>query len=204
MNLLIVANGDVNNISWYDFIIKEADQVIAVDGGADNCIKLGVTPDYIIGDLDSISLEAKTKFEKKSRLIYDGDQNKTDMQLAINLSNSLKPEKIIFTGTIGNRIDHTIANIFSLAHAKADSKIVDEYNEVYFVKKNLELSGKKGDLVSILSVSDVQGLTYEGLKWNLNKADVPSGWIGICNEMIEEKAKISLAYGKIIVIKPRD
>jgi len=64
MNILIVANGTIKNRNFYKKIIKKASIIIAADGGADNCIKLGISPNYVIGDLDSISNKAKEKFKK--------------------------------------------------------------------------------------------------------------------------------------------
>ncbi len=59
MNTLIVANGTLGTKSFYRPLLKNMQYVIAADGGADNCLKLGITPDKIIGDMDSISHKAK-------------------------------------------------------------------------------------------------------------------------------------------------
>jgi thiamine pyrophosphokinase len=204
MRLLIVANGCIKNAEWYSSITSEADKVIAADGGADNCMKLGIVPDYVIGDMDSISVKARKLFGDKSEFTPDPDQDRTDLQKAVELANSLKPDKITIIGAIGERMDHTIANVFCLAGVVAESEIIDENNEIHVVEDSIEISGNKGDIVSVLSLSEVKGLTYEGLKWAVKDMDVPSGWTGVCNEMSGRKAKIYMSSGKIIVIKARD
>lgn len=203
MRLLIVANGIIKDAGFYNPFTEEAGIVIAADGGADNCMKLGIVPDYIIGDMDSITEKAMKAFSR-AKIIHDPDQDKTDLQKAVKLANSLKPEKITIIGAIGERMDHTIANVFCLAGAVAESEIIDENNEIRVVEDSIGISGNKGDIVSVLSLSEVKGLTYEGLKWAVKDMDVPSGWTGVCNEMSGRKAKIYMSSGKIIVIKSRD
>lgn len=204
MEVLIVANGKIRNAGWYRPLIKESRTVIAADGGADNCIKLGITPDYIIGDMDSISKGALKKFEGRSKIIRDNDQDRTDLQLAIGLANSLKAMKITIIGAIGDRMDHTMANALSMTEAKSEVKIVDEFNEIRIAEKGIELSGEKDDIVSVIALSGLKGMTYEGLRWKVKNADFPAGWIGICNRMTRKKARISLSSGKILVIRARE
>lgn len=202
MNILIVANGTIKNRNFYKKIIKKANIIIAADGGADNCIKLGVSPNYIIGDLDSISNKAEEKFKKI--IIHDINQNTTDLEKAIALAKKLGCKSLTIIGAIGSRIDHTLSNIITLFKTKIPSRIIDESNEIFAVEKKIEIKGKKGDVVSIIPVSRVEGLTYDGLKWNVKNKNVDSGWTGTSNIMTGSKATISLKSGKIIVIKSKE
>lgn len=202
MNILIVANGTIKNVHFYKKIIKKANVIIAADGGADNCIKLGVSPNYIIGDLDSISNKSKEKFKKL--VIHDNDQNTTDMEKAISLAKKLGYKNLAIIGAIGSRMDHSLSNIITLFKTKIPSKIIDESNEVFAVEKEIEIKGKKGDIVSIIPVSRVEGLTYDGLKWNVKNKNVDAGWTGTSNIMTGVKATIKLKSGKIIVIKAKE
>lgn len=204
MRLLIVSNGTIENPEWYSPMAGDFDKIIAADGGADNCMKLNIVPDFIIGDMDSISENAKRAFEGRSEIIHDPDQDKTDLQLAVRLANSLKPERIRIIGAIGRRMDHTISNIMALTETEAESEIVDENNIVRVVEDSLEITGRKGDIVSVVALSDVKGLSYEGLKWEVKNRNLPSGWTGICNEMTGVNAKVTLRGGKIVVIKAKD
>lgn len=201
MDILIVANGTIRNKSFYRNIIKKADKIIAADGGADNCIKIGITPDYVIGDFDSISKKTKSRF--KGILIHDKSQDRTDLEKAISLAKKLKCTKLTIIGAIGSRIDHTISNIISLLNTSVPSEILDETNNVFVVEKEIKLTGKKGDIVSVIPISNVRGLYYKGLKWNPKSKNVGTGWIGVSNRMISNKATIKLKSGKIIVIKSR-
>lgn len=202
MNVLIVANGNITNKSFYRKIIKNTGKIIAADGGADNCIKLGIKPDYVIGDFDSISKKARKKF--RNILIHDNFQDNTDLEKAIALAKKLKCTKLTIIGAIGSRIDHTISNIVSLLKINVPAEILDETNNVFVAEKEIKLKGKKEDIVSVIPLSKVSGLSYKGLKWNPKNKNVDAGWTGISNRMTGSKATIKLKSGKIIVIKSRD
>lgn len=202
MNVLIVANGNIINKSFYKKLIKNAGKIIAADGGADNCIKLGIRPDYVIGDFDSISKEARKKF--RNILIHDNSQDNTDLEKAIALAKKLKCTRLTIIGAIGSRIDHTISNIVSLLKINVPAEIFDETNSISVAEKEIELEGKKDDIVSVIPMSKVTGLSYKGLRWKLKNKNVDTGWIGISNRMTGSKATIKLKSGKIIVIKSRD
>ena len=201
MDILIVANGTIRNKSFYRNTIKKADKIIAADGGADNCIKLGIIPDYVIGDFDSISKKAKVKFRKI--LMHDKSQDKTDLEKAISLAKKLKCTKLAIIGAIGSRIDHTISNIISLLNTSVPSEIFDEANNIFAVEKKINLAGKKDDTVSVIPLSNVKGLAYAGLKWKPKSKNVGIGWTGVSNRMTGKKATIKLKSGKLIVIKSR-
>ncbi|MBR9699728.1 thiamine diphosphokinase [Candidatus Woesearchaeota archaeon] len=200
MRILIVANGRIKDKEFYKKI--KADKILAADGGADNCIRLGITPDKVIGDMDSISKKAKELF--KDRLFHDSDQNSTDLQKCIHYSKQYKVSEYIIIGAIGRRIDHTLGNIMVLDELEHPATILDEHNNIYMVKDSIELKGKKGDIVSIIAISDIEGLAYKGLKWIVTNREAEAGWTGTCNEMNAKNASISLKKGKILVIQARD
>jgi thiamine pyrophosphokinase len=207
MNIIIIANGTINNLNFHKKLIKQSDLIVCADGGANHCPKLKIAPNFVIGDLDSIkpALLKKFKNSKKTKVIYDPDQNKLDLELAIKLAESFKPEKINIIGALGDRMDHTLANIICLGqiNRKIKAKIINEKNEIELVDKICEIKGKKGDIVSIIPLDLVKGLTYTGLKWGVKNKSVDLGWLGICNKMTGNKATIKLQQGKVLVIRSR-
>ncbi len=202
MKIAIVANGRLEDHEFHNNILKNCDQVIAADGGANNCEILGIIPNYVIGDMDSISSELLAELKKKAKVIIDPDQNKTDVELALELAHSLVPSEVILLCAIGTRIDHTLANIMCLARWEA--KVIDPHNEIQLVTDSTIVRGSVGDTVSIVPLSPIKGLTYSGLKWKVEDMDTPFGWFGICNNLSEPTAKIALKQGKILVMKTRD
>jgi len=80
-------------------------------------------------------------------------------------------------------------------------KIEDPENEVHLVEDKIQFSGEVGDIVSVIAISDVSGLTYHGLKWPVDNLDVSSGWIGISNKIVSSPATISLKKGRVLVFR---
>lgn len=206
MIIAIVANGELKDRMFYEKYLNNVDIIICADGGANKLSKWGIAPDYIIGDMDSVKKDILDRLKKHIKVIFDTDQDKTDMERAINLANSLKPEEIMIFGAIGDNIDHTLANLICLTKIREGTvaRILDEKNEVWLVKDCLEIKGEKNDIISIIPLTDVKGLSYQGLKWGLDNCDVSFGWFGIRNRMIARKCKISLKKGKLVVMKVKE
>ncbi len=208
MKIAIVSNGSLGDKDFHLSVLADADMVICADGGANNAHSLGIIPDYVIGDMDSIRKDVLDALQgnDKTRIIVDPDQDKTDTELAIALAESFDPEEIIMLCALGSRIDHTMANILCLDRIKEgiSARIVDDRNELVLVDSSLDIRGTKGQVVSVIPLTDVSGLTYEGLKWPLKNESFKFNWIGVCNMLVGSKARVSLDKGKVLVIRSRD
>ncbi|MDR1476198.1 MAG: thiamine diphosphokinase [Holosporales bacterium] len=137
---------------------------IATDGAANQLVSHGITPDLIIGDLDSVSPELLTEF---NHLRLD-DQDTSDFQkaLAYMAENALLP--CIIFGMSGGYIDHIINNI----------NIFLSYDENVFIDGSIigfKIIGKNkfqlpiNTKLSILGIPKCE-ITTSGLKWELNSA----------------------------------
>ena len=207
-NIAIIANGTIRNINFHKKLLENINTIICADGGSNTAKLMNITPDYIIGDLDSVepTLINFFKNQYKTKIIYNNDQDKTDLELAITLAESLDPNEILILGAIGDRIDHTLANILCLTYIqpKVKAKIIDEKNTIELVENSMDIFGNKNDIVSIVPLTDIFGLTYSGMKWLLSNKDIKFGWFGISNKLSEKKANISLTEGKLLVIRVRE
>ncbi len=203
MKIAIVANGTLSKTNFIKAELCRADIIICADGGANKISKLGIVPNYVIGDLDSLSKDFISKLKKKVKVIRDSDQDSTDLQKAIALAERLRPNEITILGAIGDNLDHTISNVYCLdmINPKIKARLLDDKNEVFLVKSSIELNGKKGDTVSIIPISEVKELSYHGLKWGVKDKDVSPTWFGTRNQMVGSKCRISLKKGKVLVIK---
>jgi thiamine pyrophosphokinase len=204
--IAIIANGYIKNPKFHKDLLKDAVIIICADGGANNAKKIGVTPNYIIGDLDSASKSSIELFKDKSKIIKDDNQDNTDLEKALSLAEKLSPSEILIMGAIGDRIDHTLANIMCLTKINSDIKaqIIDEKNIIELVENSADISGDKNDIISIVPITDISNLCYTGLKWNVENLDTNIGWFGISNRLEEKNANISLSNGKIFLIRVRE
>lgn len=206
--IAIISNGELDNISFTKRILKSVDMIICADGGANHIHKLKIEPDYIIGDFDSIkkSVLSYYKKSKKTVIISDPNQDYTDTEAAIKLAKVFKPKEIIFLCAIGNRIDHTLANIFCLEQTKRiKSSIINSKNSIELIEnETITINAKKNDIISVIPLTNTKNITYTGLKWNLKNHNTKLGWVGICNKMTKKTATITVKKGKILIIKSKD
>ena len=85
--------------------------LFCADGGVNSAYKMELTPDYIIGDLDSADSNVLNHFKSKSKIIKYKRQNDTDVEKCLKYAISKKFEHVILLGGTGDRLDHTFCNL---------------------------------------------------------------------------------------------
>lgn len=205
--IIIIANGSFNNPNYYRGQTEDNDYVICADGGARYALMLGIRPDLVIGDLDSIEVNiydelqnGHTKFMK-----FPSEKNESDLELAFLEAIKLKPKEIIVWGALGNRIDHLFGNLMLLTLPLKEgirTKLIDEDHEIYVVNKEIEIMGEIGDYLSLFPLSSqVNGIATFGLKYKLDKESLFLGPTrGLSNEFLANKAKVTFEDGLLLVI----
>lgn len=158
MKCVIIANGNLEYKSDIIHLIKNAQLIICADGGARHLRALNILPHVIIGDFDSISPEDKDFFigNKVRTITLSSKKDHTDSELCVSYAIEKKATDITFLGVTGNRLDHTLANIFllkKLNDLNISARIINKNHEIYIVTNFLELKGLPGDLFSIIPVT---------------------------------------------------
>lgn len=211
---LIVSGGSINQVFFKELVLKNKyDNIIASDKGLEILDKLNIKPNYIIGDFDSINLEVLNKYlddDTINIIRLNPIKDFTDTHMALKLGIKIKSRDITIVGAIGTRIDHTIANISILKEALEKNivcKIINENNSIMLIDKNTTI--EKDDDYRYISLipltSAVSGITLKGFKYSLNNADIKIGQsIGVSNEQIEQKGKIEIEEGILIVLRTKD
>ncbi|MEJ2104850.1 MAG: thiamine diphosphokinase [Ignavibacteriaceae bacterium] len=90
---------------------KDFKTLICADGGANSALKMNLTPNFIIGDLDSISAEALKKFKITSKILKLKRQDDTDVEKCLKFAIKKKYAEALLVGVTGNRLDHTFCNL---------------------------------------------------------------------------------------------
>ena len=210
MKAVIFANADINDYSFCEKYIKDA-VIICCDGGMRHAMKLGIVPDYIVGDFDSVEpsvLEHYKKLDIELKQV-PCKKDETDMELGISHAVEIGADDITLIGGIGSRMDHTLANVFQLIRIEKLGKkgrLVNENNIITLCTKEEEVHGKKGDIVSFIPITaEVRGVTTYGLEYSLDNAtlymDSP---MGVSNVMLGETAGYHIKEGMALIIKARD
>lgn len=192
--------------------IQKADYVIGVDRGAYWLLEHAIVPDVAIGDFDSVTKDEFLKIKKKvAKTIQELPHPKyaTDLELAVEYAISLKPKEVGIFGAIGTRFDHSYAGIQVLQKLSSHNiygYIVDNFNEIYVVRRRLELKPSLlFKYVSIFSLTERTTVTLTGFAYNVSERDFVQGsTLGVSNEIVLDSAQIIVHKGAILLTRSRD
>ena len=125
MRIVIIANGSVEPKADLAYWAKQADLLIAADGGADHCLAAGIVPDGVIGDLDSISDSVLKILNSQGKIIisYPAEKDFTDLELAMRYAVD-QGGRDHYLGALGARWDMSVANLMLLGADFLKDKIV--------------------------------------------------------------------------------
>lgn len=181
--------------------------IICCDGGARNFQYLGIKPDVVIGDMDSIDPVQLESYSAQGIKIIKYSVNKdfTDTELALDYALNLNPDEIFIVGALGGRVDHTLANVFLLCRGQEkgiNTYLVDEYGEAFVLDKKAVFKNEIGKTVSLLALSPrVTGITLKGFLYPLEKGTLKMGETrGVSNIVHQDRASISVRSGKLLVV----
>ena len=175
---IILANGKPPRKNEITFFQKNGfDTLLCADGGADSALRLGLTPAFIIGDLDSISKEAIKKFKKTSETIQYKRQNDTDVEKCLKFAIKNKFDEALLIGVTGNRLDHTICNLGILLKffSKIKLSLLAENSYLKPYTGEVRLKTRKGEIISLYGFDKKTKIISEGLKYPLKNISLPFG-----------------------------
>ena len=191
---LVVGNRPLN--SKVIEIAKDA-LVIAADAGADRLLKFNIVPDWIIGDLDSVSEKTITKLEEWT--ITNKDIQKTDLEKAVEYAFEKGVEDITIVGWAGGRIDHTLAALGLAFDPRI--KLIDDKFTVHCVDGEETIEGEENTLFSLIAMPEAR-ISVNGARWNLEHEKLKIGGRGIHNEIGPSgKATIQCHSGNLLLIE---
>ena len=209
---IIFANGKMVEAPDVVKDIQPDDVLIAADGGSHLCKELGLTPEVVIGDFDSLDEDELAIYRDKGIEIiqHPRDKDQTDLELAIALAAKRGIGEVYVIGALGNRWDMSISNILLIAlPAFSNLKIhVVEGRQEFFILRSGEqatLDGSPGESISLMPLTgDARGITTEGLEYPLNNESLHFGSSrGVSNRFLEKHAQIIVKEGILLCILNR-
>lgn len=182
---------------------RPGDLQIAADAGLRLCRELGRTPDLVLGDFDSMDVSEAPA--DALRVPVEKDDTDTGLALREGLRRGCR-EFFIYGGTGGRRLDHTLANLQSLAFLRENGARGWLYDRdfVYTVIKNETLTLRREvdwGLVSLFALGDrARGVTLTGLQYPLDHAELTCAFpLGVSNHFAEERAAVTVEDGLLLV-----
>ena len=185
--------------------LEPGDYVIAADGGLRHTEKLGITPNEILGDFDSLG------FTPMGASVFPVEKDDTDAMLAVRRGLSLGYREFFLYGSLdGPRLDHTVAN-FQTLQFLADHGAVGYLagnRAIVTVVKDGSVAfppGKRGNVSVFCMGPDARGVTERGLYYGLEDGTLTSGFpLGASNHFTGEPAQITVESGSLLIIWDRE
>lgn len=181
--------------------VKKTDYLLAADGGLRHMEALGLTPNGILGDFDSLG------YIPEGGQVFPVEKDDTDAMLAVRKGLEQGFKRFLLYGSLdGSRLDHTVANFQTLqflADCGAQGYLIGcEY--VATVVKNGTLTFDQG-CQGVLSVfcmgADAKGVTIQGAKYELENGSLTAGFpLGVSNRFVGKKVSISVEKGSLLVL----
>ncbi|MCY4466092.1 MAG: thiamine diphosphokinase [Chloroflexi bacterium] len=182
--------------------------IVCADGGALHARALGLQPQTIIGDMDSLSVADINALAAAGAQIiqHPPEKDETDLELALHFCHELGAKKVTILGSLGCRFDQTLANILLLtlpALASMRIELVDGAQTIRLLPVGVhQITGAADDTVSLIPLQGAAtGITTRGLQYALRNETLPLGPArGISNVMLAEKAEVELAGGLLLLV----
>jgi thiamine pyrophosphokinase len=188
--------------------INSPQLVIAADSGWAHARAFGYVPQFLVGDLDSISDDDLVDARSLDTEIVQHctDKDLTDTEIALHLARTLKYERIHVVSGGGDRFDHLVAMLHSLV-AHAQDVVVTAHvgpSIIHFVtpKERFHATCVPNTTVSLIPLGGAaRGVRSEGLKWNLARETLHSfASRGVSNCTTADSFSLSLRTGVLAVI----
>jgi len=210
MRATIFANGELGTPGWVSACLEGTDVVICADGGTRHALALGLIPDVVIGDLDSIDDSVRQHLEGcGTRVIsYPRSKDKTDLELALLYAVEEGATRVVVLGAQGGRIDHELGNLLLLAHprlAGIEVRMCCGDQEVLLIRDHAVLEGQVGDLLSLLPIGgDAHGVSSSGLEYALDDETLWFGPArGVSNVFVSSTARVRVRNGVLWAVHTR-
>ena len=228
---VIIGAAEIQNYEKIKKYFRNDDYYIYCDAGLKHQARLGVWPDLIIGDFDSYSkAEMERKYQEIKNAHEDSlnqnqkqaqaaarkppelivlpcEKDDTDTVFAVKEAMRRNFAEFLLVGVIGQRLDHTLANVsilYMLDEAGKQGRILDDYSEMQLVSGSPVRIDDTCAYFSLLNLSgQAEGVTITHAKYPLQDAAIHCEYqYGVSNEVLPgETAEVTVARGKLLLIK---
>ena len=202
-HISIIGNGEDWNSTKIKEYCENSDFIIAADNGLSILDKLNITPDLIIGDLDSVPVTVLAKYKNIPLEKYPKEKDLTDSEISLQKAISLKPKKISLLAMTGSYFDHSLANIINLFRnyePNIEIEVITRNAGIFPVTSKREFSGLSGRRFSLFPIGKVPGISMTGAKYHLKNPNFEATDYSISNVIKENHFSIEIKNGFLLFI----
>lgn len=207
--IVIFANGVMTDGAAIRARLRPGDRIFCANGGTHHALALGLLPELIIGDLDSLPSQIVNDIKARGAVIYQHPvrKDKTDLELAFEAAVAAQPEEILLVTALGGRLDQTLANILLLARPEFGSVplyLIDgpQAGRVLHAHQQVTVQGQPGDTLSLIPLTLlVTQVSLSGVEWPLEQATLSLGsTLSISNVLAATEAVLQIGEGMVFLV----
>lgn len=198
-NCLIICNGEAPTRQLIHKEYREHNLLIAADGGAEYCFENGLTPDIVIGDMDSFIAKSDDL-----NMLKDEDQETNDLEKALKYAIENEYAYCTILGATGLRVDQTLKNLSVLKKFSGCFKrliMKDSYGDIFLLPKAYQLNLPVNTTVSLFPLSGkATGIVLKGFRYPLEHETLQNGVRdGTSNVITASNASITYETGDLLI-----
>ena len=201
--IVIVGNGEDWQREKVLSYCQRADLIIAADNGLSLLHKLDITPDLIIGDLDSAPTHLLEQFDRTPIEKFPTRKDYSDLELGIKKAISMNPGEIILLAVTGTYFDHSYAaiiNLFRNAKPDIELKIVTSNSLIFPIKKKTTLRNLKGRRFSLFPLGNIKNFSMKGAQYQFCQNNLKFTDYSLSNVIIADELEINLDEGMLFCV----
>jgi thiamine pyrophosphokinase len=162
---LIIANGEACSTELLNQLLEWSPFVVVLDGAYERVQNLGIKIDVILGDFDRIDFQKEYlgKIQFPIEVIHTPDQDKTDLEKAIDflIERGFPAANIVWA--TGRRADHTFANISILPKYLKTISLIPISRVSHLSTSNLKFELKNEELILGIRNGNSNEALFDGI-----------------------------------------
>ena len=181
--------------------LAEDDYIIAADGGLAHVKALGISPQCILGDFDSLG------YVPEDSTVFPVEKDDTDAMLAVRRGLELGYKEFYLYGSLdGKRLDHTVANFQTLQflcdHGAHGYLIGKDYMVTALKDGSLRFPASCTGIFSVFCMgSDAKGVSILGGQYEAENATLSAGFpLGVSNHFVGKEVTVSTEDGSLLIL----
>ena len=185
--------------------INEGDFVIAADGGFVHVQRLGLMPQLILGDFDSLG------YTPEGAQVFPVEKDDTDAMLAVRVGLEKGYREFLLYGSLdGERLDHTVANFQTLQyladHNARGVCVGKRYIAAVIKNETVRFSETAKGVLSVFCMgADAEGVSIRGVKYEAEDVTLSAGFpLGVSNHFIEKECSVTVKEGSLLLLYDRE
>ena len=199
-NIVILANGLFPKARQGLDVLEKAELLICCDGAADKLVGFGMSPDVIIGDMDSISDEIRKQYA--SIIIHSDNEDTNDLTKALHYCIENNHPSVSILGATGLREDHTLGNISLMIEyfPGIDVRIISDYGMFSMARSGELVHSCAGQKISLFSIDNTTCVTSTGLKYPLNDLQLSNWYRATLNEAAADSFTLQFESDRPLIV----